>query len=105
MREFQLQLAASAMLISSPVSLPTAASAQSQNELMNLCKELSGPNPQPQNEGTIGECSSLFILFGLEADGLPTHVCDLWQDRGQLGDNGYDNFAQCVRGEHSFFNE
>jgi hypothetical protein len=104
MRKFLLQFAAAAMLISSPVILPTAASAQSQNELMNLCKDILG-GPTPSNNATLGECSSLFILFGIESDGLPTHVCDLWLERGQLDDHDYENFAQCVRGEHAFFNE
>lgn len=104
MRKFQLQLAAAAMVIGSPISLPTAASAQSPNELINLCKDILG-GPTPSNNATLGECSSLFILFGIESDGLPTHVCDLWLERGQLDDFGYDNFAQCVRGEHAFFNE
>ena len=102
MRNYFLPLAAGAMIVTSPISLPSIASAQSPNELMNLCKEILG-GPRPSNNATLGECSSLFILFGEESDGLPTHVCDLWLERGQLEDFGYGSFAECVRGEHEFF--
>ena len=102
MRNILLPLAAGALIVSSPVTLPDVAKAQSNNELMNLCKDILG-GPRPSGIATLGECTSLFILFGIESDGLATHACDLWLERGQLEDFGYDSFSECVRGEHEFF--
>lgn len=102
MRNFLLSIAAGAMIVTSPISLPSTASAQTPNELMKLCKDILG-GPSPSGIATLGECTSLFILFGIESDGLATHFCDLWLERGQLEDFGYDSFSECVRGEHEFF--
>jgi hypothetical protein len=100
MRNSMLQLGSFALILSAPIAVPTAAPAAPAFDVVAFCKDAVGPNPQPQNMGTIGECVSLFLTEN-NPNGFPAHICDLLNERGLLDEVGYVSFSDCVRGEHS----
>lgn len=103
MRKFLLKLAAGAMMVSSSAFLSAPATAAPATGNVEFCKSVTGPNPQPSGEGSLGDCLSLFQLFDLDRNGLPTQVCRFWTESGQLQDFGYDTFKECVLGEQGSF--
>ncbi len=96
MKSIRLALAAAAiaMVTSTSVTLPTAATAAPATDIVAFCKVVTGPAPHPQNEGTLGECNSLFITS--EKNNYAAHLCDFLIESGQI-DMKFSDCVQAVR--------
>ena len=99
MRKLLMMIATIGMCTVTPISLPTAAAA-APNPGMEFCKSVILPPPQPRNNGTLGECTSLFTVPF--TPGSAAHICDFWTESGQLEDFGYETFLECLKDEQDF---
>ncbi len=100
MRTILSKLTILTLLATASVSLPSSAPAAPASNVVELCKNAVGHNPQGDNEQTIGECTSYMLT--LFSEGSPPHICKDLEERGLLDDIGYASFSECLREERNF---
>ncbi|MFL6720614.1 MAG: hypothetical protein ACJ8FT_02265 [Sphingomonas sp.] len=103
MRRSFLALGAAALSFGTPTTMSVAAPALAPPNTADNLAHCRAQNPDPPDRFALGQCVALFAAFDLDNPGLPTQVCEFWDQTGQLETFGYDTFNQCVIGEHSSF--